>query len=426
MQKVFSVNQVNAYIRGLIEEDMILSDIQIKGELSNVKYHSSGHIYFTLKDSKSSMSGIMFAVNAYTLDFLLKEGQAVVVTGNIGVYERDGKYQIYAKSISREGAGLLYEKYEKLKKSLEEMGMFDEMYKQPIPQFVRTLGVVTAPTGAAVRDIINVAKRRNPFIQILLYPAQVQGDGAAQSIVNGIKALEQTEADVIIVGRGGGSIEDLWAFNEEIVARAIFDCTKPIISGTGHETDTTIADWVADLRAPTPSAAAELAVFDYYSFELTLDRYMDELNDAMDAKINSYRQRLESLKLRVEGHSSVHKLQIMRMQLKNAEDRLIRIMDDKLTSVESKVTDYEAQISSSFDNALMKVKDRFAMSITRLETLSPLSALSRGYAYVQDDGGNQISSIKQLKKGSHLEIYLKDGKVYSDVTKTEKDKFRNL
>ena len=240
----------------------MLQSIMVKGEVSNCKYHSSGHIYFTLKDEKGTIACVMFSANRSGLRFRMEEGQQVVVSGRIDVYERDGKYQIYVQEIRLDGAGALYERYEQLKRELEERGMFAPQYKRPIPKYIGTLGVVTAATGAAVQDIINIARRRNPYVQIILYPAIVQGEAAVPSIVNGIRALERLGVDTIIVGRGGGSIEDLWAFNEEPVAQAVFDCSIPIISAVGHETDTTIVDFVADLRAPTPSAAAELAVYD--------------------------------------------------------------------------------------------------------------------------------------------------------------------
>ena len=264
MKHVYSVGQVNKYIKNMFAQDFMLHHISIKGEVSNCKYHSSGHIYFTMKDADGTINAIMFAGNRREgLKFQMKEGDRVVVTGSVEVYERDGRYQIYARTIERDGEGNLYLKFEALKRELEEMGMFAEEYKQPIPTYAKTVGIVTAETGAAIQDIRNIAGRRNPYVQLILCPALVQGEGAAASIVHGIHALEQIGVDVIIVGRGGGSIEDLWAFNEEMVARAIFDCRIPVISAVGHQTDFTIADYVADLRAPTPSAAAELAVFDY-------------------------------------------------------------------------------------------------------------------------------------------------------------------
>ena len=257
-QNVYTVGQVNSYIKNIFEQDYMLRRIYVSGEVSNCKYHPSGHIYFSLKDAEGTISCVMFAGSRRGLAFPMRDGDNVIVGGSISVYERDGKYQIYAKEITKEGAGLLYEKYLALKAELEEMGMFAPEYKQPIPAYVKKIGVVTAPTGAAVQDIKNIALRRNPFVQIILYPALVQGEGAADSIVEGIRRLDALNLDVLIVGRGGGSIEDLWAFNEEKVARAVFSCHTPVISAVGHETDTTIIDFVADLRAPTPSAAAEL------------------------------------------------------------------------------------------------------------------------------------------------------------------------
>lgn len=263
MRNVYTVKQVNLYIKNMFTQDFMLNRIYVKGEVSNCKYHTSGHIYFSLKDESGTIACIMFASARSGLSFRMREGQKVVVLGSVNVYERDGKYQLYANEIILEGAGLLYEKFEALKQELEEMGMFADEYKQPIPKCAKTVGIVTAPTGAAVRDIIQIASRRNPYVQLILYPALVQGEGAADSIVRGIRMMEKQNVDVMIVGRGGGSIEDLWAFNEEKVARAIFECRVPVISAVGHETDTLISDFVADLRAPTPSAAAELAVYDY-------------------------------------------------------------------------------------------------------------------------------------------------------------------
>ena len=297
-QNVYTVAQINSYIKNMFTQDYMLRSVLVKGEVSNCKYHSSGHIYFTLKDVKGVIACVMFAGNRTGLSFRLEEGQMVVVGGTVDVYERDGKYQLYAKQITLDGAGVLYEKFDRMKRKLEEMGMFAPEYKQPIPRYIRTLGVVTAPTGAAVRDIINIATRRNPYVQIILYPAVVQGDQAAASIVNGIRALEQLGVDVMIVGRGGGSIEDLWAFNEEAVAQAVFDCQVPVISAVGHETDTTITDFVADLRAPTPSAAAELAVYDIEQLTDRLAGYGSALDHAMQQQIRRQRTGLENRRLR--------------------------------------------------------------------------------------------------------------------------------
>ena len=239
-KNIYTVGQVNSYIKNMFTQDFMMNRIYVKGEVSNCKYHTSGHVYFTLKDETGALTAVMFAGNRKGLSFSMKDGDNVIILGSISVYERDGKYQLYAKEVILDGAGVLYQKFEALKKELEEMGMFSQEYKRPIPKYINTLGIVTASTGAAIRDIQNISRRRNPYVQTILYPALVQGEGAAGSIVNGIHALEQQKVDVIIVGRGGGSIEDLWAFNEEVVARAIFECSIPVISAVGHETDTTI------------------------------------------------------------------------------------------------------------------------------------------------------------------------------------------
>ncbi|MBO5656686.1 MAG: exodeoxyribonuclease VII large subunit, partial [Agathobacter sp.] len=292
-KNIYSVGQVNNYIKNMFAQDFMLRNITIKGEISNCKYHSSGHIYFTLKDASGTLSAVMFAGYRRGLKFQMKEGDKVMVTGSIEVYERNGSYQMYAREIELDGAGNLYLRFEALKKELEEMGMFAPEYKRPIPKYAKTVGVVTASTGAAIQDIRNVSHRRNPYVQMILYPAQVQGDGAAETIVRGIQALERYGVDVIIVGRGGGSIEDLWAFNEEIVARAIFDCSVPIISAVGHETDWTIADYVSDLRAPTPSAAAELAVFNLTQVKNQLEDQKYRMEYVLKGEIANARRLLK-------------------------------------------------------------------------------------------------------------------------------------
>ena len=299
---VYTVGQVNSYIKNMFTQDFMMNRIYVKGEVSNCKYHTTGHIYFTLKDETGALQAVLFAGNRKGLSFSMKNGDNVIVLGSISVYERDGKYQLYAREILPDGEGLLYQRFERLKQELEEMGMFAPEYKQPIPRYIHTLGIVTAPTGAAIRDIQNISRRRNPYVQTVLYPALVQGEGAAASIINGIHALEQLGVDVMIVGRGGGSMEDLWAFNEEAVARAIFECPVPIISAVGHETDTTIADYTADLRAPTPSAAAELAVYDIrelegmlLSFQLELNRGITDRLERAEERIRQYANRLKLL-----------------------------------------------------------------------------------------------------------------------------------
>ena len=394
-QNVYTVAQINSYIKNMFTQDYMLRSVLVKGEVSNCKYHSSGHIYFTLKDEKGIISCVMFAGNRTGLSFRLEEGQMVVVGGTVDVYERDGKYQLYAKQITLDGAGILYEKFDRLKRELEEMGMFAQEYKQPIPKYIRTLGVVTAPTGAAVRDIINISTRRNPYIQIILYPAIVQGDQAVESIINGIHALERLGVDVMIVGRGGGSIEDLWAFNEEAVAQAVFDCSIPIISAVGHETDTTIIDYVADLRAPTPSAAAELAVYDFGQFMERLDIYQSTLKHALDGQLGRHRNRLENMALQIKYLSPANQIQQKRTYC----------------------MDLEARLDTRMNVILTKQKHRMALYAEKLKGLSPLDKLSQGYAYVEDADHKVINDINQVKPDDMLQIYVKNGTIQARAKK---------
>ncbi len=382
----------------MFTQDFLLRQITVRGEVSNCTYHSSGHIYFTLKDKGAAISCVMFAGDrARGLSFRLAEGLEVKATGSVSVYERDGKYQLYAKQIDKGGAGALYEKFEELKNRLRETGMFDDVYKQPIPKYIHTLGVVTAPTGAAVRDIINVATRRNPHIQIILFPAIVQGEKAAESIVRGIKALSGSEAETIIVGRGGGSIEDLWAFNEEIVAQAIFDCPIPIISAVGHETDTTIADFVSDRRAPTPSAAAELAVFEY-------DRFVQDIRDYQDA----LRGRIDRL-LRTLDQDTRRYAEVLRRLSPEG-----RIRDRLL-----KMDQYEDALRSLMDDRLKGMHHLLDVDVERLKGLSPLDRLRTGYSYVSDDDGRNIKSIEGVSEGDDLRIYVSDGLIKAKCEGTE-------
>ena len=371
----------------------MLQSVLVKGEVSNCKYHSSGHIYFTLKDKKGTLSCVMFAGNRKGLGFTLAEGQQVIVEGSIDIYERDGKYQLYARNIKRDGAGALFEQFERLKQELLERGLFAKEYKQPIPKYIRTLGVVTAATGAAIRDIINITKRRNPYVQIILYPAIVQGDEAAPSIVQGIRALEQIGVDVMIVGRGGGSIEDLWAFNTEMVAQAVFDCSVPIISAVGHETDTTIIDYVSDLRAPTPSAAAELAVYDANVLLEQLKGAEEMLSALMDRK-------LRILKLQTE----------QKRQLLNSLSPKAKIREKKYQCIRS-----EELLEEAFLRILNKKKHQLQIQIERLAGLSPLQKLQQGYSYMTDEHNKNVRSISQVKQGDKLEIYVSDGKIMTKV-----------
>ena len=400
MRSEYTVTQVNAYIKNMFSQDFLLKAITVKGEVSNCKYHSSGHIYFTIKDTGGSIACVMFQGdrNRGGLKFRMQEGQQVKVSGSIDVYERDGKYQLYARQIELDGAGALYERFEELKKRLMESGMFAGEYKQPIPTYISKLGVVTAPTGAAVRDIINVATRRNPHIQIILYPAIVQGDQAAASIVTGIETLARAQVDVIIVGRGGGSIEDLWAFNEEVVAQAIFDCPVPIISAVGHETDTTIADYVADRRAPTPSAAAELAVFEYRRFLQDVDDYKVTLVKEIERKLRLFKmlesQYTESLRLLSPSG--------------RIRDRLIRL------------DQYQDELNHLMNEKITLLRHQLEVDIERMKGLSPLDRLKGGYSYIADSQGNNIRSIKGIKENDELSVYVSDGVIKATVDSVEK------
>ena len=369
----------------------MLQSLLVKGEVSNCKYHSSGHIYFTLKDPKGTVNCVMFAGSRSGLSFRLAEGQQVIVGGSVDIYERDGKYQLYARQIFLDGNGALHEKFEQLKRELEESGMFAPEYKRPIPKYIRTLGVVTADTGAAVRDIIQITRRRNPYVQIVLYPATVQGEAAAPSIVNGIRALEKIGVDVMIVGRGGGSIEDLWAFNERIVAEAVFQCAVPVISAVGHETDTTIIDFVADLRAPTPSAAAELAVADIRDTLERLRADRDALNRLMDRRLQRERERVRRDELALKAASPMSRLREKKMQLLQSEERL----QDRMKGL------------------LEDRRHRLALYAERMKGLSPLEKLSSGYSYVSDETGRNIRSVGQVSPGTALRIRVRDGSIFA-------------
>lgn len=397
MAGIYSVSQVNSYIKNMFAQDFALSRISVRGEVSNCKYHTSGHIYFTLKDKTGTLAAVMFAGQRRGLSFQLQEGQQVVVTGTVDVYERDGKYQLYARKIEQDGQGDLFLRFQKLRDQLEEMGMFAPEYKQPIPRYARTVGVVTASTGAAIRDIMNITARRNPYVQLILYPALVQGAGAAASIVRGIQTLDEMGLDVLIVGRGGGSIEDLWAFNEEPVARAIFNCRTPVISAVGHETDVTIADYVADLRAPTPSAAAELAVFDYRQFEEQLLAYNAALRRAMGRQVERRRFQADQYRLRLQLHDPMSTLRQQRQRLADLQDQMEEAMKRKLTMA----------------------KHRLALAGGRLHGLSPLEKISRGFGFLTDENSRRIEHAADVNPGDLITIRITDGRLKTRVTERE-------
>lgn len=393
MANIYTVGQVNSYIKNMFSEDFALKHIFIKGEVSNCKYHSSGHIYFSLKDKDGVIACVMFKGSRKGLGFRMQEGQMVVAEGSVGVYERDGKYQLYAEKITLFGAGDLYKRFEELKHELEEMGMFAPEYKKPIPKYAINIGIVTSATGAAIQDIINISKRRNPYVNLYLYPALVQGAMAAPDIVNGIRCLDSMGMDVIIAGRGGGSIEDLWAFNEEIVARAVFECETPVISAVGHETDTTIIDYVADRRAPTPSAAAELAVFDYNRFLQDLQDRRYTLMKLLNRKISLYQSRAEQYRLKLINKSPQNKILQNRQYVNDIQNRMSDIIHMK-----------------NLDR-----KNTLAVISERLNGLSPLNRLSKGYAYVQDPAGRPLSDIGNISVGDDIKVYLKNGSALAQI-----------
>ena len=392
--RAYTVGQINLYIKNMFRQDFVLNKVIVRGEISNCKYHTSGHIYFTLKDETGTIAAVLFAGNAKNVGFRLENGMKVNVSGRIDIYERDGRYQLYVNSVEAAGMGDLYRRFEQLKAELEEMGMFAQEYKKPIPAFARKIGIVTASTGAAIQDIINISRRRNPYVQLILYPATVQGDEAKYSIVKGIRRLDSMGLDVIIAGRGGGSIEDLWAFNEECVARAIFDAATPIISAVGHETDFTIADFVADMRAPTPSAAAELAVADITGIEGAIEQYRSGLNSAMNYKLERMRMMLEQ---------RAAKLKYLSPESKLNENRQITAY-------------YEYRLNRAIKSVVTLKRHELAIKAEKLHGLSPLTALKGGYAYVEDDGGRPVRSIGDVSPGNNIRVNVTDVIISACVT----------
>lgn len=396
---VYSVEQVNAYIKNLFTQDFALRQIYVRGEISNCKYHTSGHIYFTLKDASGVLNAVMFRSQRANLKVRLQNGMKIVAGGSINVYERDGRYQLYVQTAEADGMGVLYQQYEKLKTQLEEMGMFAPEYKQPIPRFGTRIGIVTASTGAAIRDICNIAARRNPCVTLYLYPALVQGEMASASIAAGIEYLDEMGLDCIIVGRGGGSLEDLWAFNEEETAYAIFHARTPIISAVGHETDYTIADFVADMRAPTPSAAAELAVFDYAAYLNTLLTRKNQLDMAVKLQLERKQALVDSCRRRLNLQDPAYQLEQKRQQLRQLQQ----------------------QMEFAMQNRVKDCRHRTALCAGKLDALSPLKKLSGGFAYVSHEEGKPVQSAADLKPEQVICLQFSDGKVQAEVINQELD-----
>lgn len=392
MANIYSVAQINAYIKHMFQGNSVLNSIYIKGEVSNCKYHTSGHVYFTLKDGIAQISCVLFAGRRAGISFRMEDGQSVIVFGSISVYERDGKYQLYADEIRLDGIGRLYEQFEYLKNKLEAQGLFDNTHKKKIPAYAKKIGIVTALTGAALQDIRQIARRRNPYVQLILYPAKVQGEGASDTIVQGILALDG-KVDVMIVGRGGGSIEDLWAFNEENVVRAVYECHTPIISAVGHETDTTLIDFVSDLRAPTPSAAAELAVYDFYRLEKQLENVQEMMSQWMWQKIEEKRIVVRQKEVLLKQEHPKYQLQQKCLRVDELAEKLSRKMKEKIEQNRKQV----------------------AIATQRLKGLSPMERLQAGYAFVTTSSNCVVKEIKQVSVGEQLQIEVTDGTISATI-----------
>ena len=397
-RKIYSVSQINRYIRGLFEMDVILNSIWVRGEISNLKVHSSGHIYFTLKDSSAAISAVMFASYAELMPYELENGMDVIVCGYVSLYEKSGKYQIYVQIAEPAGAGELSIAFEQLKRKLQEEGLFDEDFKRPITKHPRAVAVITSPTGAAVRDIINILSRRAPEVKIIVCPALVQGEGAADSIVSALKDVNESKiADTIILGRGGGSMEDLWPFNEEKVARAVFSSEIPVISAVGHETDFTITDFVADLRAPTPSAAAELSAADSVEEKRNILNISNRLNSIIDYKIKSEKEKINS----VFGIRALRRLEERTVNLE--------ILNDK----------YAMQLKNGIDAVIKNSFANYTLLSEKLELLSPLNVLKRGYAAVFDVNGNAVTAPDSIKENDLVRIKFYTGDVWAEIKKRD-------
>ena len=401
MNKPISVTEITSYIKNMFTQDFVLSKVCVEGEISNCKYHQSGHIYFTLKDKTSSIACVMFKSDAERgLDFRMEDGMKVEIHGRINIYEKTGVYQLYATRAKRQGEGALYEKYLELKNRLEEMGMFAEQYKKPIPKYINTLGVVTAPTGDAVHDIINTAHRRNPYVQIIFYPSLVQGEGAAQSIVKGIETLDRVGVDLIIIGRGGGSIEDLWAFNEEILAHAIFECDTPIISAVGHMPDWPISDFVADMRAATPTAGAELAVKEVSEIYNEIQNNRTRLDSAMYDCIRDARVRADRFSYKLKLLSPQNQLDQKKQYSCLLEDRL----------------------EASWNKLINNKKHIMEMYIAQMKGLSPLDKLSQGYSVASGSDKKRIHKVSDVKVGDNIRLYVSDGYIGAKVEETNEQR----
>lgn len=392
--KTLSVGEVNSYVKKLVENDFILKNLNVKGEISNLKFHSSGHIYFSLKDENSKVNCIMFKNNAVNLDFRLEEGMKVEIKARLGVYHKEGTYQLYCENIKKAGIGELFEEFHKLKKELSEEGIFDEKYKRALPKFPKRIGIITARTGAGVRDIINVIQRRNKSLDIILYPAKVQGENAADSIIEGIRYFNNEKSvDVIILGRGGGSIEELWAFNNRDLAYEIFNSRIPTVSAVGHEVDFTISDFVSDMRAPTPSAAGELVSPSLQEMINDLVNKKEFLHRAIDRRFLNAKKDVDLLHKGLKGNNPKH---IIEKRIKE-----VNSLEEKLNFLGKRKID--------------KAKDELIALNSILQTLNPLNTLGRGYSVIMDKEDKVINKVSELKKNDMVKVIMKDGSVNIDI-----------
>ncbi len=443
-QKIYSVKEVNTYIKDKFDNDSRLLNISVMGEVSNCRPNQRKHLFFTLKDESGTISCVMFEGNRGGLSFVLGDGQQVVVHGYVTVYPRDGKYQLYADHITQAGAGALNERLKELKRKLGEMGMFDPQYKKPIPAYARKVGVVTAAGGAAVKDIMRVAHDRNPYVQLVLYPAQVQGQGAATSVARGIRMLSRSDVDVIIIGRGGGSAEDLEAFDAEEVAYAIFDSPIPVISAVGHEINDSIADLVADQRVPTPTAAATLAVYDYRELQEKLDGWQGRLNSLMEQSLHIRRLKLENYEARLKLLHPGSRMKGYRDRAADLGKRLRDGMQADFLAAKNQSRMYGMRLSARhpgkqiqecrmraasgeedlralMEKRLTREQHRFNLCLEKLKVLSPLEKLSQGFSYVQQAEGKAVKSISQVEEGDALRIYVTDGSIGASVTEIKEE-----
>ncbi len=415
-KKVFSVSAINKYIHSMFDQDYLLRTVCVEGEISNLKRDQRGHMYFSIKDEAATLSCVMYAFKQQNgIKCQLSNGVKVIVSGKISVYEKNGTYQLYADIIEAAGVGDLAQRFEELKKSLAALGLFDASHKKPIPKYCKKIGVVTAATGAVIHDIVNVGSRRNPYVQFILCPSKVQGEGAAEEIAESIQILDGFGLDCIIVGRGGGSMEDLWAFNEEIVVRAVYECETPIISAVGHEVDTTLCDYAADLRAPTPSAAAELAVFDINETMAELSDMENRLVSCVFGRLNMEKLKLSNMENRLKSLHPQHTLALQRQRLGRCDELLKRdfsaLLDDKRRSLSLN----SERMQRDMENMLNRKRQQFVLLSQRIDSASPVKRLTGGYVYAVDECGRPLTSVGQVQYGDQIQVRTADGKIAASV-----------